>query len=118
MSAHTQKLFTVNNSPFHDPQQNPLPDANDIEQKAANDMEPNPFQAESPRSPSPHLKQDIQTMRKLIIGLLVTGLALGCVVGAGVIFFMRRTGLADPPNSNQGQVYERPNVAILGDANN
>jgi hypothetical protein len=108
----------VNNSPFHDPQQNPLPDANDIEQEAASDIEPDPLQADPPRNPSPHVKQDIQKLRNLIIGLLVAGLALGCLVGIGVIFFMKRTGLADPPNSNQGQVYERPDVSILNDAKN
>lgn len=110
----------MNNSPFHDPQQNPLPDANDIEQEAASDMELDSFQAESSRSPSPHVKKDIQTLRNLIIGLLVTGLALGCVVAIGVVFFMKRTGLTDPPNSNQGHLHERPdvsaNTAVLSDS--
>ena len=101
------------NSPFHDPQYNPLPDANDIEQETNSGLELDSAQASNPpRSPSPHIKQDIQQLRNIVIGLLLTGLALGCVVGVGVVIVLKRTGLTDPPKSNQGQLYERLNVDV------
>ena len=102
----------MNNSPFHDPQQNPLPDANDIEQEAASDLGLDSLQEDSPASrPSPHIKKDIRQLRNIVIGLLLTGLTLGCIVGLGVAFFLKRTGLTDPPNPNQGQIYERLHVS-------
>ena len=104
----------MTNSPFHDPQQNPLPDANDIEQEAVRDVELDSLQEGFPaRSPSSHIKRDIQRLRTIIIGLVLTGLALGCIVGVGVVFFLKRTGLADPPNPNQGQLYERQHHSRL-----
>ena len=103
----------MTNSPFHDPQQNPLPDANDIEQEAASDVGLDSFQAGSPtRRPSPHIKRDIQRLRNIIVGLLLTGLVLGCVVAVGVVFFLKRTGLADPPSPTQGQIYERLYIGV------
>ncbi len=103
----------MSNSPFHDPQRNPLPDANDIEREAASGVDLDSFQEGGPtRSPSPHIKRDIQRLRNIIIGLLLAGLALGCVVGVGVAIFLKRTGLADPPNPNQSHIYERLNVGI------
>ena len=97
----------MTNSPFHDPQQNPLPDANDIEQEAVDGLELDSSRKAPPHKPSPHIERDIKRLRNLIIGLLITGLTLGCIVAIGVAFFMRRTGLADPPNRNQGQIYEQ-----------
>lgn len=110
MVAHPQNLFAVANSPFHDPHQNPLPDANDIEQEAASGIELNSFEENSPHTPPPHIKRDIKRLRNIMIGLLLAGLTLGCIVAIGVAFFMKRTGLADPPNGNQGQIYERLNT--------
>lgn len=108
----------MNNSPFHNPQRNPLPDANDVEQAADSGLELASLQDNSPtRSPSPHIKQDIQQLRKIVIGLLLTGLALGCVVGVGVVIVLKRTGLADPPKPNQGQAYERLSIGNRKDAN-
>ena len=95
-------LFFVTNSPFHDPQRNPLPDANDIEQDAASSLEPSSFQkADNTRRPSPHIKQDIRWMRNMLIWLLVTGAVLGCVLGVAIAIFLKRTGLADPPEPIQ-----------------
>ncbi|MBE9060611.1 hypothetical protein [cf. Phormidesmis sp. LEGE 11477] len=107
----------MTNSPFHDPRQNPLPDANDIEQEAVGDAGLDSLQEGSPRSPSPHIKRDIQRLRNLMIGLLLAGLTLGFVVAIGVIFFMKRTGLADPPNptnppTNQGQINEQIHTGV------
>lgn len=108
----------MSNSPFHDPQRNPLPDANDIEQSDDSSLELVSSQEDAPtRSPSPHIKRDIQRLRDIVIVLLLTGLALGCVVGIGVVIVLKRTGLADPPKPNQGQIYERLSVGDRKDAN-
>lgn len=107
------------NSPFHDPQRNPLPDANDIEREAASGVDLDSFQEGVPaRNPSPHIKRDIQRLRNITIGLLLAGLALGCVVGVGVAIFLKRTGLADPPNPNQGHIHERLNAGSYENADN
>lgn len=92
----------MTNSPFHDHQDNPLPDANDIEQEAASGVELYSLQkAVNTHSPSPHIKQDIQRLRNAIILLVAIGAALGCVIGIGVAIVLKRSGLVDPPKSRQ-----------------
>ena len=92
----------MTNSPFHDPQDSPLPDANSIEQEAANSVELYSLHkvADVDR-PSPHIKQDIQRLRNAIILLVAIGATLGCVMGIGVAIVLKRTGLVDPPKSGQ-----------------
>ena len=94
--------------PFHDPQRNPLPDANDIEREATDGIEPGSLQNSSPtRSTSPTLERDKRRLRNIFIGLLLAGLAAGSVMGIGIAIFLKRTGLADPPSPDQGSLYER-----------
>ncbi len=101
----------MTNSPFHDPQSNPLPDANDIERETDSGIELSDLQdGSSPSSPSPHIKRDIKRLRNMIIGLLLAGLALGGVLGIGVVILLKRSGLTDPPEPNRGSLYERPNT--------
>lgn len=91
-------LVFVTNSPFHDPQRNPLPDANNIERDAASDTElSSSRRADDTHRPSPHIQQDIRWMRNMLIWLLVTGALLGCVLGVAVVIFLKRSGLAEPP---------------------
>ena len=93
----------MTNSPFHDPQGNPLPDANDIEQETSRGLEPASFyEGSQANGPSPHIKQDIKRLRNVFIGLLLTGIVLGCIASVGVAIILRRTGLLDAPNQNQG----------------
>lgn len=111
----------MTNLPFHDPQGSPLPDANDIERESASDVElklDSPQEESPTRSPSPHIKQDIQQMRNIFIGLLIGGAVLGCVIAVGVIIFLKRTGLVDPPDPNQRQIYERLNEGDRENADN
>lgn len=98
--------------PFHDPQRNPLPDANDIEREAADGIEPASLQDSSPiHSPSPALERDKRRLRNIFIGLVLAGLAAGSVMGIGIAIFLKRTGLADPPSPNQGSLYEHLNAS-------
>ena len=88
----------MTNSPFNDPQRNPLPDANDIERNAANDLESSSFrEIDDTHTPSPHIQKDIRWMRNMLIWLLVTGALLGCVLGVVIVIFLKRSGLAEPP---------------------
>ena len=92
----------MTNSPFHDPQSNPLPDANDIEQEATKGIELYSLRKETDaRGPSSQIKQDIRRLRNAIIWLLVIGAVLGVVFGLGTVLILRRTGLLDTPKSRQ-----------------
>lgn len=107
-SANDKGCCLVTNSPFHDPQRNPLPDANDIEQDAASRLKPL-YEVEGTRRPSPHLRQDIRWMRNMLIWLLAIGVALGCVLGIAIIIFLKRFGLVDPPKPirrDQQELYQ------------
>ena len=103
----------MTNSPFHDPQQNPLPDANDIEnanEGAAPTANENIAlysyrQISDARDLSPHIKQDMRRLRNVFIWLIVIGAALGAVMGIGAAIILKRTGLLEPPK-------DRPQSAL------
>lgn len=99
------------NSPFHDPQNNPLHQANDIEPKAADNIELYSLQQEDDiRGPSPHIKQDIKRLRNAIIWLVVIGATLGALLSIVAAIVLRRTGLLDTPKPVQQRVYEQSNI--------
>ncbi|MEL6471961.1 MAG: hypothetical protein AAFQ74_19710 [Cyanobacteria bacterium J06623_4] len=96
----------MTNSPFHDPQQNPLPDANsirpEIEPEADIDV-PNDASeqdAQARRGPSSQTKEDIQRLRNAFIGLVIGGAVLGLIAAIGIIIFLKRAGFVDPPRNN------------------
>lgn len=105
-----QSLISVTNSPFHDPQNNPLPDANDIEQEATENIELYSLQQDDSRSPSPHIKRDIQRLRNAIIWLLVIGAGLGVALGIVAAIFLKRVGLLDSPTPMPQRTYEQPDI--------
>ncbi|MFK8185753.1 MAG: hypothetical protein AB8B99_20445 [Phormidesmis sp.] len=96
----------MTNSPFHDPQQNPLPDANDIEKEASIELY-SLHKADNPPGPSPHIKKDIQRLRNALIGLLAIGATLGLVMGIFAAIILKRTGLLDPPPPIQRNMHEQ-----------
>lgn len=100
--------------PFHDPQRNPLPDANDIEQEAADSLEPDALQNKSSNHRSTaSLEQDKQNLRKMLMWLIVIGLAAGTVLGIGIAVALKRLGFTDPPEPRQGSGYQRQQVEQL-----
>lgn len=77
------------NNPFHDPKANPLPDANDIERETSAGE---PTHIESSQSSA-----DRHQLRKILIGLLGIGLALGVLTATGIVWVLNRAGLSEPP---------------------
>lgn len=108
----------MTNSPFHDPQDNPLPDANEIEQTVGRDIELYSLnKAVDTRGPSPQIKQDIRRLRNAFIGLLVIGAAIGCVLSIIAAILLKRYGFVDPPKSRQESMYIQPHISwVVGSA--
>lgn len=79
------------NHPFHDPNSNPLPDANDIDQEFAADRPP--LQGEKAGQNS----VDRRRLRNIFIGLLGIGLILGVLTATGIVWVLNRFDLTDPP---------------------
>lgn len=84
----------MRNSPFHDSNARPLPDANDIERILEDSPQDGrgtyPALNESNRS---HLAADRRRLRNFLIGLLVTGLLLGGALSIGVVWMMGQLNL-------------------------
>ena len=78
---------------FHDPNANPLPDANDIEQEAGF-SQPVP---QSTESVDPHrLKKDRRRLKWLVVGLLGLGLVLGAITVTAIVWTMDALRLTNP----------------------
>ena len=103
----------MTNSPFHDPQQNPLPDANDIEQEVNNSIELYSLKkAVNTQGPSPHIKQDIKRLKTAILWLLAIGAVAGGVLGIGVAVLLKHYGLVGPQQPNQSHLPIQPENPI------
>jgi len=104
----------VTDSPFHDPQRNPLPDANDIEKGAAdNNIELYSLQkVVETNGPSPHIKKDIRRLRNALLWLLVIGAALGGLLGIGAAILLKRYGFVDPPQPSQSRTLSPPDSSF------
>lgn len=112
--TYTPGLRPMTMPPFHDPQRNPLPDANDIEQEAANSLEPDTLQNKSSnRRSTASLEQDKQNLRKMFMWLIVIGLAAGTVLGVGIAIALKRLGFTDPPEPSRGSRYQRQQIEQL-----
>lgn len=90
-------------SPFHDPQSNPLPDANDIEQ-ANKGIELYSLEKVEKPTPSPQIKEDIKKLRNAFVWLIVIGAVIGCVMAFGASILLERAGLLDVPVQNQNNI--------------
>lgn len=89
--------------PFHNPNFEPLPDANDVEaefghqRKHQDERREAVHLSEAHRS---HLQSDKRKLRNFIIGLLVVGLAVGALLSIGLVWGMHRLDLVNPPTLN------------------
>lgn len=86
--------------PFHNPNRDPLPDANDIEAEFQGkqtrwNQDDSAFQL-SAESQS-RLAADKRWLRNFIVGLLLAGLAVGGVLAIGLVWGMNRLDLIEPP---------------------
>ncbi|MEM6716954.1 MAG: hypothetical protein AAF827_08505 [Cyanobacteria bacterium P01_D01_bin.6] len=86
--------------PFHNSNRDPLPDANDIEaefqgQQSRWQQDDSAFEL-SPASRS-QFEADKRWLRNFIVGLLLTGFAIGGVLAIGLVWGMNRLDLINPP---------------------
>lgn len=101
-------LFTMNNSPFHNSNSNPLPDANDIEREflelqESTDDAYNPASDPASRSlaSQKQFEADKRRLRNFLLSLLAIGLLLGGVLSVGLVWVMGRLNLIEPNRIEQ-----------------
>lgn len=86
--------------PFHNPNREPLPDANDVEAEFRN-TETRWHQEDPAFQPSAEnrarLAADKRWMRNFIVGLLLAGLAIGGVLAIGLVWGLNRFDMIEPP---------------------
>jgi hypothetical protein len=95
--------------PFHDPNRDPLPDANDVEAEfrgaEVNLHKEDPaFQLSAENQA--RLNADKRWMRNFIVGLLLAGLAIGGVLAIGLVWGMNRLNLTDPSTISPNEAPE------------
>lgn len=93
----------MNQSPFHNSNAKPLPDANDIEQafsdmQNAHDLPPTYDLSETQRQ---HLAADRRRLRNFLLGLLAIGLLIGGILSVGIVWMMGRLDLIEPNQIQQ-----------------
>ncbi|MDB9525612.1 hypothetical protein PN498_06405 [Oscillatoria sp. CS-180] len=89
----------MNNSPFHNPNSAPLPDANDVEKEFRDQRHPESKTYEPVELSEQNrlrFEADKRWLRKFIVGLLVMGLAVGGILSIGLVWTMNRLNLIEP----------------------
>lgn len=88
----------MNNSPFHNSKQTPLPDANDIEQAAKGSQLPtSPASQPTGTKASPVVSKDPRKLGNIVLSLLMTVLVVGGLLATGLLFFMDNIEFDNPP---------------------
>ena len=96
----------MKNSPFHNSNVDPLPDANDIEREmlgAKDQLDEQNHYIELSEESRRHFEADKRTLRNWIVGLLLIGLLVGGILSVGLVWTMNRLNLLDPPTLQQSQ---------------
>lgn len=91
--------------PFHNPNSEPLPDANDVEAEFRGQREPqhevyNPELNEANRA---RLRSDTRKLRNFFIGLIIAGLIVGGLLSVGLVWTMSRFDMINPPTLNESR---------------
>lgn len=95
--------------PFHDPNREPLPDANDVEaefRRPDAQWQQNDSTVDLSAKNRDRLEADKRWMRNLIIGLLIGGLAIGGLLAVGLVWGLGRLNMIDPPATNPAESVE------------
>jgi hypothetical protein len=89
----------MNQPPFHNPNSNPLADANDVEREFRGPKEPwqEGYRSELDEVDRARFESDKRRMRNFIIGLLVLGLTVGGLLSVGLIWGLHRLDMINPP---------------------
>ena len=83
--------------PFHNPNSQPLPDANDVEAEFANQLEQrHDYDARRSAASQARLASDKRLMRNFIVGLLLFGLVVGGLLSIGLMWGLNRLDLVNP----------------------
>jgi hypothetical protein len=88
----------MSNAPFHNPNYQPLPDANDISQEFSGGRSPETVDQEvfiDPENRS-QLEADKRQLRNIMIRLLTIGLVVGGLLAIGLVWTMSRFDLLEP----------------------
>lgn len=94
----------MKNSPFHDSNANPLPDADDIERRALDASDQTDIRqhyVELSEEGRRQFEADKKRLRNWFVGLLLTGLLIGGVLAVGLVWTMNRLNLTNPPPLHQ-----------------
>lgn len=98
----------MNNSPFHNANATPLPDANDIE-RAFLELQPSTDESYEPASDPTarsaasrkQLEADKRRLRNFLLGLLAIGLLVGGILSIGLVWAMGHFNLIEPNRIEQ-----------------
>ncbi|MGF1461371.1 MAG: hypothetical protein ACFBSG_20385 [Leptolyngbyaceae cyanobacterium] len=85
--------------PFHNPNADPLPDANDVEAEFRNpdpDWQPQESVVDLSPEKRSQIEADKRWLRNLMIGLLVGGLAIGGLLSIGLVWGLNQLDMVDP----------------------
>jgi hypothetical protein len=96
----------MSNSPFHNPNSQPLPDANDIAREFTGERSPQPKnEQEIFIDPDIHsqLAADKRRLRNFMISLLAIGLLVGGLLAIGLVWTMSRFDLLEPQSIEQSE---------------
>jgi hypothetical protein len=94
-----RSLGSMQQPPFHNSNQDPLPDANDIQAEFQgkppvwHQEDPNFELSEAGRS---RLESDKRWLRNFIVGLLLAGFAIGGLLAVGLVWGMNRLNMIEP----------------------
>lgn len=91
--------------PFNNPNYNPLPDANDVEEQFNEYQErvPNEQNTEITAENRAHLQAETRKLRNLFVGLLVGGLLVGGLLSIGLVWTMNRFDMVNPPTLDESR---------------
>ena len=89
----------MNQPPFHNPNADPLADANDIEAEFQPRKSPlhESYRSQPDVENRAHLEADKRRMRNFIFGLLIIGLVVGGLLSIGLVWGMHRLDMVNPP---------------------
>lgn len=91
--------------PFHNPNSDPLPDANDVEAefRGKRERQPDAYHSQLSDENRAHLQKDTRRLRNFFIGLIVVGVIVGGLLSIGLVWTMSRFDMINPPTLNENR---------------
>lgn len=97
--------MSMDQPPFHNPNSDPLPDANDVEAEFRGRREhlEKPYDSQMSAANRARLQSDTRRLRNFFIGLIVAGLVVGGLLSVGLVWTMHRFDMVNPPTLNENR---------------